>query len=147
MAHYQNQYGDATRRDEYGNPVPQADQYGNPVHPSGTTTGYGTNPAYGTTGAGYGTTTATGTGQHGLHRSGSSSSSSEDEVDENGVRRKKGMKEKIKEKLPGAAGGHAHRDQSHAASTTTPGGYEAAGEHHEKKGIMDKIKEKLPGHH
>ena len=62
------------------------------------------------------------------------------EEDEHGVRRKKGMKEKIKEKIPGV-GGH-ERDQPHMANTT-PGGY--AGEHHEKKGIMDKIKEKLPG--
>ena len=46
------------------------------------------------------------------------------------------MKEKIREKLPGA-----HKDeQTHTTATTTPGGGT-----HEKKGIMDKIKEKLPG--
>ncbi|KAF7836951.1 dehydrin Xero 1-like [Senna tora] len=86
MAHYQNQYGDATRTDQYGNPVgqTQTDQYGNPVQH---TTGGG--------GGGGATNTGYGTG------SGGSSSSSEDEVDENGVRRKKGMKEKIKEKIPG----------------------------------------------
>lgn len=68
------------------------------------------------------------------------------EEDEHGVRRKKkGMKEKIKEKIPGVGSGVRH-DQSHATSTTTPGGYEAAGEYrHEKKGIMDKIKDKIPG--
>ena len=67
-------------------------------------------------------------------------------MDENGVRRKKGMKEKIKEKIPGVGGHSRADDRSYANSTTTPGGYEAAGErHHEKKGIMGKIKEKLPG--
>lgn len=154
MAHYQNPYGDTTRTgtDEYGNPVRHTDQYGNPVHQTGSANPYG---ATGAAGAGYGNTTATGmtghhgTGHQGLHRSGSSSSSSsEDEVDENGVRRKKGMKDKIKEKIPGM-GGH-HQDKPHATATTTPtpGGYGAAGEqHHEKKGIMDKIKEKLPGQH
>ena len=67
------------------------------------------------------------------------------EEDEHGVRRKKkGMKEKIKEKIPGV-GGH-HDQPSYAATTTTPAGYEVAAEHHhEKKGIMDKIKDKIPG--
>lgn len=65
------------------------------------------------------------------------------EDDGQGGRRKKGLKEKIKEKLPGT--GHKE-DHSHATSTTTPGGYQLAEQHHEKKGIMEKIKEKLPGH-
>lgn len=51
-------------------------------------------------------------------------------------RRKKGLKEKIKEKLPG---GH-----SKVESGQHPG---QEGPEHEKKGIMEKIKEKLPGHH
>lgn len=79
--------------------------------------------------------------------------SSED--DGQGGRRKKGLKQKIKEKLPGT-----HKDddnQTHNSATTTPGGgghhvpigthHDGEGQHPEKKGIMDKIKEKLPGHH
>ncbi|XP_076903272.1 uncharacterized protein LOC143558304 [Bidens hawaiensis] len=52
---------------------------------------------------------------------------------------KKGMMQKIKEKLPG---GHGADEQQ--TTTTAGGGY---GETHEKKGMMEKIKEKLPGHH
>ncbi|XP_057500315.1 dehydrin DHN1-like isoform X1 [Actinidia eriantha] len=67
-----------------------------------------------------------------------------------GRRKKKGLKEKIKEKLPIPIGG-SHKDhQSHDTATATPGtggyGY-TGGEHHEKKGVIDKIKEKLPGTH
>jgi len=69
-----------------------------------------------------------------------------------GGRRKKGIKDKIKEKLPGG-----HKDNQHATATGgaygqqqghTGGTYgtEGTGES-EKKGIMDKIKEKLPGQH
>ena len=67
------------------------------------------------------------------------------EDDGQGGRRKKGMKEKIKEKLPG---GHkeARPGQEYSSATTAPG-YGGEGEQHEKKGIMDKIKEKLPGGH
>jgi len=73
-----------------------------------------------------------------------------------GGRRKKGIKEKIKEKLPGghkdnqhtAATGGAYGQQGHTGmtGTGTGGAYttEGAGE---KKGIMDKIKEKLSGQH
>lgn len=66
------------------------------------------------------------------------------EDDGHGGRRKKGLKEKVKEKLPGR-----HHHEGQAVSTTTPGGYASAehGGQHEKKGIMEKIKEKLPGHH
>uniref|UniRef100_A0A453G4M7 Dehydrin n=1 Tax=Aegilops tauschii subsp. strangulata TaxID=200361 RepID=A0A453G4M7_AEGTS len=90
-----------------------------------------------------------------LHRS-SSSSSSSSEDDGMGGRRKKGIKEKIKDKLPGArkdhqghpgvtgtgahgttATGGAYNQQGHAGVTGTG----------EKKGIMGKIKEKLPGQH
>ncbi|NP_001105419.1 dehydrin DHN1 [Zea mays] len=96
-----------------------------------------------------------------LHRSGSSSSSSSED-DGMGGRRKKGIKEKIKEKLPGG-----HKDDQHATATTggaygqqghtgsaygqqghTGGSYATGTEGTgEKKGIMDKIKEKLPGQH
>ena len=67
-----------------------------------------------------------------------------------GRRKKKGLREKIKEKLPIPIGG-SHKDhQSHDTATTTPGtggyGY-TGGKHHEKKGVMDKIKEKRPGTH
>ncbi|KAF9678266.1 hypothetical protein SADUNF_Sadunf07G0017000 [Salix dunnii] len=77
------------------------------------------------------------------HRSGSLSSSSPSEEDGHGGRtKKKGLKEKVKEKLqPG------HHDRSQATPTTTPGGYYSAEQHREKKGIMEKIKEKLPGLH
>ncbi|KAK9677497.1 hypothetical protein RND81_11G147000 [Saponaria officinalis] len=73
-----------------------------------------------------------------LHRSNNStSSSSDEEVEEDGVKirkpKKKGLTEKIKEKLPG------HKNE---AATN-------AEEMHpdEKKGFLEKIKEKLPGHH
>lgn len=71
---------------------------------------------------------------------------------------KKGVVEKIKEKIPG---GHKDGyDQQHTATTATTGGYAPGrtgttetyratahqGEH-EAKGFMEKIKEKLPGQH
>lgn len=69
-----------------------------------------------------------------------------------GGRRKKGIKEKIKEKLPGG-----NKDnQQHATATggTHNTGVAGTGTHGtaadgtgEKKGVMDKIKEKLPGKH
>ena len=71
-------------------------------------------------------------------------------------RRKKGIKEKIKEKLPGghkdnqhtAATGGAYGQQGHTGMTGTGTGGAAYTEGTgEKKGIMDKIKEKLPGQH
>lgn len=121
----------------------KTDQYG----PTGTTGAYGTDQyggtgttgAHGTQGGGglaAGLTAATGGGHH--RRSGSSSSSSED--DGLGGRRKKGLKEKIKEKLPGG------KSEEQTYGTAAPGGvgYERV---HEKKGMMEKIKEKLPGHH
>ncbi|MGD7340698.1 hypothetical protein ACQCRO_27745, partial [Ralstonia pseudosolanacearum] len=114
------------------NPLGQTDEYGNPI---------------GHTGAGHTTGTGAGTGHqqqqgHGglggvLHRSGSSSSSSSEDDGEGG-RRKKGIKEKIKEKIPGG-----HKDQStQPGCGGTTGGY---GQPQEKKGVMEKIKEKLPG--
>lgn len=66
-----------------------------------------------------------------------------------GRRKKKGIKEKIKEKMPG---GHKQEQQSYGTATTTPGTGGAYGttggygeQPHEKKGMMEKIKEKLPG--
>ena len=65
-----------------------------------------------------------------------------------GRRKKKGLKEKIKEKFTG--GKHKNEEPHHQAhgvgtgttTTTTPTTTE-----HEKKSMMEKIKEKLPGHH
>lgn len=67
-------------------------------------------------------------------------------------KRKKGLKEKIKEKISGdhkenseqkvemenCSTGHVAGNANYAAATQ---------EDQEKKGIMDKIKDKLPGHH
>ena len=54
---------------------------------------------------------------------------------------KKGLVEKIKEKIPGIG-----NKQGHTTSTTAPGNY--GGQHHyQKKGVMEKIKEKIPGLH
>uniref|UniRef100_A0A453PUK6 Dehydrin Rab15 n=1 Tax=Aegilops tauschii subsp. strangulata TaxID=200361 RepID=A0A453PUK6_AEGTS len=85
----------------------RVDEYGNPVARHGVGTGMGTH-------GGVGTGAAAGghfqpmrdehqTGRGILHRSGSSSSSSSED-DGMGGRRKKGIKEKIKEKLPGGHG-------------------------------------------
>ncbi|KAL8545481.1 hypothetical protein ACS0TY_005578 [Phlomoides rotata] len=93
--------------------------------------------AHGTHGGG-----VTGThGAHdgGLHRRSGSSSSSSSEDDGLGGRRKKGVKEKIKEKLPG---GGNKGEQMHPATTT---GVYDQGRPAEKKGMVEKIKEKLPG--
>ncbi|KAF3794795.1 Dehydrin [Nymphaea thermarum] len=139
-------------RDEYGHPLKgttQGGYTGTAGYPATTpgTAGYGTTPGAHGVGAGSGTGAAAGQGQalhhgeregggHGvLHRSGSSKKSSED--DGQGGRRKKGLKEKIKEKLPGT---HKEGDTE----------YDASGQPirtGEKKGVMEKIKEKLPGQH
>jgi hypothetical protein len=67
--------------------------------------------------------------------------------------RRKGIKEKIKEKLPG---GNKKQDERQQMGTGTYGKHEHTGttgtgttDHGtgEKKGVMDKIKEKLPSHH
>ncbi|KAJ0693679.1 putative dehydrin [Helianthus annuus] len=91
---------------------------------SGGTTGFHQNVPMGGTGIGTGTKdvyggTGIGTGGHG----------------HGDTHEKKGVMEKIKEKLPG---GHSTDEQ------TTTTGY---GDTREKKGMMEKIKEKLPGHH
>ncbi|OEL27908.1 hypothetical protein BAE44_0011073 [Dichanthelium oligosanthes] len=172
---HQGQHGHGTtgRVDQYGNPV------GGVGHGTTGTGGVG-HGTTGTGGMGYGTTGTGGMGQlgeHGgagmgggqfqpareehktggiLHRSGSSSSSSSED-DGMGGRRKKGIKEKIKEKLPGGhkndqqhatATGGAYGQQGHTGMTGTgTGGTYATEGTGEKKGIMDKIKEKLPGQH
>ncbi|KAG2696263.1 hypothetical protein I3760_07G050300 [Carya illinoinensis] len=141
-----DEYGNVIRTDEYGTVI-RTDEYGNPIRHSGTTAG-----TYGA--CGFDTTTPQGmhhdvtAAGHGgdstgkLHLSGSSSSS---EDDGQGGRRKKGLMEKIKEKIPGIG----HKDHRSATSaTTTPGYTETHAQHpHEKKGVLEKIKEKLPGGH
>lgn len=97
-----------------------------------------------------------------IKRSGSSSSSSTSSEDEGQEghegqgttgRKKKGLKEKIKEKL---TGGGKHKDKDHVAHHTTSSTKVSTTttiEHHEhdenKKGFLERIKEKLPGttHH
>nr|XP_019068107.1 late embryogenesis abundant protein-like [Solanum lycopersicum] len=61
-----------------------------------------------------------------------------------GRRKKKGLKEKIKEKFTG--GKHKNEEphhQAHGVGTRTT----TTTTEHEKKSMMEKIKEKLPGHH
>ncbi|KAL0905632.1 hypothetical protein M5K25_024067 [Dendrobium thyrsiflorum] len=118
------------------------------------TGGYGAGHADQHHTGGFGTEHGTGAQQlHGggltpgvLRRSGSSSSSSSSEDDGLGGRRKKnkGIKDKIKEKLPGG-----HKDnqnpQQHYDQGVAAAGVQT--QETEKKGIMEKIKEKLPGSH
>lgn len=63
------------------------------------------------------------------------------EDDGTGGRRKKGLKEKVKEKMPGE-----HKEDPARAEygTTTT---DQHGLPEEKKGMMEKMKEKLPGQH
>ncbi|KAL6494809.1 Plant dehydrin [Orobanche gracilis] len=137
----------ADLRDEHGNPIQLTDQYGKPVQ---LTDEFG-NPMHLT---GVATTNTAGLGaamkhesyqpepavqqQEQLRRSGSSSSSSSSEEDGQGVRRKKGLKERIKDTIGGGTNAPPSK-----TSTTVPG----QATEHEKKGLMEKIKEKLPGHH
>ncbi|KAK2657122.1 hypothetical protein Ddye_010174 [Dipteronia dyeriana] len=134
MAHYQNQPGATnTQFDEHGNVMRQTDEAG--------------------FGSGVGTGVTIGHRDRGLHRDDGSSSSSSSEDEGSGVRKKKGMMGKIKEKIPGV--GHRDDRPQHAGATTTLGGYGMSGgegqyqqEHgHQKKGMVEKIKEKLPGQH
>lgn len=69
------------------------------------------------------------------------------EEDEHGVRRKKGLREKIKETFGG--GKHKEKDEiAHGtAPTTTHGSAASTTVPAEKKGVLGKIKDKLPGHH
>lgn len=80
-----------------------------------------------------------------------------------GRRKKKGVKEKIKETFGAGKGKDtdtttvtSHESKTSAptvtsheskTSTTVPLTTAPAGHEKEKKGIMEKIKEKLPGHH
>ncbi|KAL2520496.1 dehydrin DHN1-like [Forsythia ovata] len=125
------QYGD-----QHSNQMRKTVEYGNPVQHTGKQgTGHG-RIAPGTIDAGLAGQ------QHGqLRRSGSSGSSSLEDDGQCG-RRKKGLKDKMKEKLP-----RGHKDeQNYGTQTTTPaGGYGYGGrEHHEKKGVVEKIKKRRP---
>ncbi|XP_057773905.1 dehydrin ERD14-like [Salvia miltiorrhiza] len=75
-------------------------------------------------------------------RDGSGSSSGEEEIGEDGKKRKKkkGLKEKIAEKLPGEEK-HTNDVPFEKCEEEKPVHEEAE----EKKGLLDKIKEKLPG--
>ena len=128
--------------DPLGNQVRSTDEYGNPI-PSHGSAGYvdhHNTDGYGQQLHGGGVTPGV------LRRSGSSSSSSSEDDGLGGRRKKnKGIKDKIKEKLPGAGG---HKDDNHPQQHYEQG--VAAGEkthENEKKGIMEKIKEKIPGSH
>lgn len=86
-----------------------------------------------------------------LHRSGSSSSSSssEEEVEEDGkkIRRKKekkGLKEKIKEKVSGEKKENVDHE-THVPVEKYDDPVHDQQEDDQKKGFLDKIKEKLPG--
>lgn len=77
---------------------------------------------------------------------------SEEDDGQGGRRKKKGLREKIKETF----GGGKHKDKGEgahtAAATTTPASKTAAtvpgqAPEHEKKGVFEKIKDKLPGQH
>ncbi|KAL2520518.1 Dehydrin [Forsythia ovata] len=125
------QYGD-----QHGNQMRKTVEYGNPVQHTGKQgTGHG-RIAPGTIDAGLAGQ------QHGqLCRSGSSGSLSSEDDGQCG-RRKKELKDKMKEKLP-----RGHKDeQNYGTQTTTPaGGYGYGGrEHHEKKGVVEKIKKRRP---
>lgn len=77
---------------------------------------------------------------------------SEDDGQGGRRKKKKGLKEKIKEKLTGGK----HKEEPSqtgsvtsptAETTTLPSGAGTYEHHeHEKKSVMEKIKEKLPGH-
>ncbi|XP_004980462.1 water stress-inducible protein Rab21 [Setaria italica] len=95
-----------------------------------------------------------------LRRSSSSSSSSSSEDDGMGGCRMKGLKEKIKEKMPGGHKGNQGKATAPGAysgmtgytgptSTGTTGGHGTTTTKgtHEKKRFMEKVKEKLPGQH
>ncbi|KAI4964956.1 hypothetical protein ZWY2020_023078 [Hordeum vulgare] len=175
----QQQHGQATDRvDEYGNPVAGhgvgtgMGEHGGAGTGMGAHGGVGTGAAAGGGGGHFQPTRAEHKAGGILQRSGSSSSSSSED-DGMGGRRKKGIKDKIKEKLPGGHGDQQHAtgtygEQGHtgmtgtgAHGTTATGGtygqpvhtgMTGTGTHGtdstgEKKGIMDKIKEKLPGQH
>ncbi|KAG8373231.1 hypothetical protein BUALT_Bualt11G0002200 [Buddleja alternifolia] len=146
MAQYAETYG-RQMTDEYGNPIRQTNAYGNPIHHTGGGGGGGgTMGDYGITGGvAYQNHYSAAGGAYGIVPG-----IYQLEDYEYGGRRKKGLNEKMKEKLPGGAAA-AHRADHSAAYSTAPGsayGHNYGVEpprHHKKKGIMDKIKDKL-GH-
>uniref|UniRef100_A0A453PTV5 Dehydrin DHN3 n=1 Tax=Aegilops tauschii subsp. strangulata TaxID=200361 RepID=A0A453PTV5_AEGTS len=112
MEYQGQQHGQATNR---------VDEYGNPVAGHGAGTGMGAHGGVGTgTGAAAGGHFEPTREEHKaggiLQRSGSSSSSSSED-DGMGGRRKKGIKDKIKEKLPGGHGDQQHADGPQAVPT------------------------------
>ncbi|GMY06237.1 embryogenic cell protein 40-like [Fagus crenata] len=73
-------------------------------------------------------------------------------IEGQGGRRKKGLKEKIKEKLTGGKNKEEHSQAvsfSRTATTTISAGPTGTQQYHdhEKKSVIEKIKDKLPGHH
>ncbi|CAH1413603.1 unnamed protein product [Lactuca virosa] len=135
--------------DEYGNPVQKTNEYGNPLNSTtdetmgdyGVTAHQGLGQATGATESYQNQPSATPlSGNIGIG-AGAGYDQHREEVHE-----KKGVTEKIKEKLPG---GH-NTDQHQRVSTTTAGGVGGGGygegETQEKKGVMEKIKDKLSGH-
>ncbi|XP_022136840.1 dehydrin DHN1-like [Momordica charantia] len=119
MAHYQNPYGVQSGTDEYGNPIRQTDEYGNVIPESGQfvdplrrtgelrdTDPYGVgDPAGRTAGTGGQTQQHRGGDQgQGMfhHDSQRAATTGYTAAEQGGGREKKGMMEKIKEKLPGA---------------------------------------------
>ncbi|KAH7518327.1 phosphoprotein ECPP44 [Ziziphus jujuba] len=77
-----------------------------------------------------------------------SSSSSSDEEGESGEKKKKGIKDKIKDKISGKKKDH-HEDPQHATIPAEKTSENAHVEvtHPEEKGFIEKIKDKLPGQH
>ncbi|KAK6240896.1 Dehydrin - like 3 [Theobroma cacao] len=151
--------------DEQGNPVQPTDEYGNPVHVTGIASKHPVMTQTGVPGGQMGYETGSAAGYQQQHpqqlhyeassgveiqRSNSSSSGSSEDDEIGGRRNKKGLKDKIKDKLTG--GKHKEEAQSqtttYESKTTTTG--VSHGQHHtehEKKTMMEKIKEKLPGCH
>lgn len=64
-----------------------------------------------------------------------------------GGRRKKGLKEKVKEKLTSGKNKEEDQSQTKTSAVKTTASTTTTGQHHEKKSVIEKIKEKLPGHH
>ncbi|KAJ6707911.1 DEHYDRIN XERO 2-RELATED [Salix viminalis] len=60
---------------------------------------------------------------------------------------RRGLKQKIKEKLTGGKHGEEHGHTVEVDTTTTAGPAGEKYQEHQKKGAVEKIKEKLPGHH
>ncbi|XP_011037467.1 PREDICTED: embryogenic cell protein 40-like [Populus euphratica] len=159
--------------DEYGNQVQLTDEHGNPVQITGIATtkqpptlGNVSSDQVPVTGLLPSTamsedaTKGTGiheTGQHGgvaadqgghkkeeQEEISSTSSSGSSEDDGRGGR--KGLKEKIKEKLTCGKHMEEHGQTAEVHTTATgPAGEQC--QEHEKRSVMEKIKEKLPGHH